>query len=246
MNKKSIIILSCFLFLIGLVVIAAKPLGITQFTSVWIGDATQTADVTPGDNDLYVYGTSEFDGNARFDGNVDLNGNLDVSGTFTNSTTRSFSLPLAGAAVDGGNDVDDASAPDITTCDNIPCIVWADSSEVAAIQYTFRLPPDFSSDMVIYALITSNDASGAATCLDWAVWENGNIDIDAAAIAQSTVCSTSATLDASGDILTLTADATLEAAFTAGRFYTVEFFNASTNDDDLELKGLEVTYTATN
>ena len=206
-----------------------------------------------------IYGSDNlWTGENRFENNVTLgsssadtitkNGTLttgSISATEIANVTRSFSLPLAGAAVDGGNDVDDASAPDITTCDNVPCIVWADSSETGAIQYTFRLPSDFVSGLTIYAMISSNAASGSGQKLDWAIWENGDLTIDAAAIAQAEVEATSATLDASCEVLKLEADETAEAAFTAGRFYTLEFFNASTDDDDIELKGLELEYTAT-
>ena len=158
--------------------------------------------------------------------------------------TGYMEIPLAGLVVDGsGNDVDDGSAPDITSCDNIPCIVWADSGETVAVQHTFRLPSDFSANMTVYALISSNGASGSGQILDWAIWENiTDTTFDAAAMAQAGVEATSATLNASNEVLTLEADATAESAFTAGRWYTIEFFNASTDDDDLELKGLSLVY----
>ena len=43
--------------------------------------AVAGADVTPGDNDIYIVGTSEFDGAMRVDGAVDLNANLTGSGS---------------------------------------------------------------------------------------------------------------------------------------------------------------------
>lgn len=159
--------------------------------------------------------------------------------------TRSFNLPLAGAAIDGGDDIDDASAPDITTLDNIPAILWDNSGETAAVQWTFRLPSDFSSGLIVYALVSSNDASGAGTILDWAVAVNTDDTGFASPTAQTQVACTSATLDASNEVLTLTSDATAEALYSAGTWVTLELFNASTNDDDLELKGVDVTYTAT-
>ena len=58
--------------LVGFAVIAAKPAGITQLTSLWIGDATDTADVTPGANDLFVSGTAEVDGDVRLDSDLDV------------------------------------------------------------------------------------------------------------------------------------------------------------------------------
>jgi len=158
---------------------------------------------------------------------------------------RSFPLDLGAAAVDSGNDVDDGSAPNLTTLDNIPAILWDDSGETAGVQWTFRLPSDFVSGLTVYALVSSNDASGTGTKLDWSVWVNeDDTGFDAAAYGQDAVECTSATLDASNEVLTLTADATAEAAYGAGDWVTLEFFNGSTNDDDLELKGLDVRYNA--
>lgn len=45
-----------------------------------------TPDVTPGDDDLFVEGTSEVDGAARFDGAVDCNGGVDITGDLTTNT----------------------------------------------------------------------------------------------------------------------------------------------------------------
>ena len=169
-----------------------------------------------------------------------------VTATDIANVTRSFTLQLGAGGVDGGNDVDDASTPDLSTCDGIPCLVWADSGETTAVGWTFRLPSDFVSDLVVYAFVSSNAASGSGQLLDWCVWENiDGTTFDAACISQAAVECTSATLSASNEVLTLTSDATAETAYTAGDWITLEFFNASTDDDDLELKGLEVTYTAT-
>ena len=77
-------ILSCLLVaILALAVVAAKPLGISQLTSLWIGDATATADVTPGANDLYVNGTSEFDGAMRVDSTLAVSGAATLSGGLT-------------------------------------------------------------------------------------------------------------------------------------------------------------------
>lgn len=169
-----------------------------------------------------------------------------VSAANIADVTRSFALQLGAGGVDGGNDVDDASTPDLTTCDGIPCLVWASSSETTAVGWTFRLPSDFVSSLVVYAFVSSNAASGSGQLLDWCIWENiDGTTFDAACIPQAAVECTCATLNASNEVLTLTSDATAETAYTAGDWITLEFFNASTDDDDLELKGLEVTYTAT-
>lgn len=67
--KKNLTIAFTLLF-VAFVAIAAKPSGLTHFTSLWIGDKTDTADVTPGNNDLFVSGTAEFDGAVRIDGGL--------------------------------------------------------------------------------------------------------------------------------------------------------------------------------
>jgi len=179
--------------------------------------------------------------------NATITGTGVISATHIADTTRSFPLDIAAGGVDGGNDLDEASTPDLTTCDGIPCIVWADSSETTAVGWTFRLPSDFVSGLTVYALISSNAASGSGQVLDWCVWVNNDgEDFDAACFAQTGVESTEAALNTKNDVLTLTSNASAEAAYVAGSWVTLEFFNASTDDDDLELKGLEVTYTATN
>ncbi len=58
----------CILLWLVFFIVAAKPAGVSGLTSLWIGDQTVTADVTPGVNDLMVTGTGEFDGNVRLDG----------------------------------------------------------------------------------------------------------------------------------------------------------------------------------
>lgn len=57
--------------LVALATMAAKPNGITHLTSLWVGDSTDTADVTPGDNDLFVSGDVEIDGTLYPDSGID-------------------------------------------------------------------------------------------------------------------------------------------------------------------------------
>lgn len=184
-------------------------------------------------------------GSLTLEHDLTVKGDLTVLGTSTNSRTRSFSLPIGAAAVDGSNDIDDASAPNIATTDSIPAAIWDNSGETAAVQWTFRLPSDFSSGLVVYALVSSDDASGAGTILDWAVTVNSGGSGFSSPTSQTGVECTSATLDASNEVLTLTSDATAEALYSAGEWVTLELFNASTTDDTLELKGVDVSYTTT-
>ena len=239
-KQKLTILLSCAL--VGLLCFAAW----TGFDAIKIAPQSHTASTYNIDS-KNTSGTTTFSVTpAGVTALTDLTGTSIVDSTNITDITRSFSLQLGAGGVDGGNDVDDGSTPDMTTCDGIPCIVWADSSETTAVGWTFRLPSDFVSGLSVYALVSSNEASGSGTILDWAVFANlDDTAFDSAPFAQTAVECTSATLDASNEVLTLTSDATAEAAYVAGAFITLEFFNASTNDDDLELKGLEITYTAT-
>jgi len=165
--------------------------------------------------------------------------------SLTATTTRTIYFDLGAAAVDGGNDIDDGSAPNLTTVDNVQAILWDDSGETTAVQWTFPVPADYSTGMVFYAMISSDDASGAATKLDWALTQNKDATAFGSPTAQDLVASTESALNTKNDILTLTPDATGAALFVDGAVITLEVFNASTNDDDLELKAIWGEYTAT-
>lgn len=168
-----------------------------------------------------------------------------VDATNIANITRNIYFYLGGAVVDGGDDLDDASEPDLKNIDSTVAAVWEDSGETTAIQWSFLVPSDYATGMVFYALVSSDDASGAASKLDWAIISNADDTGFASPTAQDLVACTSATLDASNEVLTLTPDATGAALFVAGRIITIEVFNASTNDDDLELKAFWAGYTAT-
>ena len=239
LKKHPVISIALVLLLSGFILGATTwDMTFARFTNMWVGESSDTPTQTLGSNSVYIKGDVEIDGTLYADGGAEVG-----------SVTRSFSLPLAGAAVDGGNDIDDGSGPDLSTCDGIPCAVWADTSEVTGVQWTFRLPSDFSSSLVVYALISSN-ADQATTpsliTLDWAVFQNkASTLFDAAAFPQVAVANTEVGLSGTNGVLTLTSDASAEAAYAAGDWITLELFNASTTNDDLELKGVEVTYTAT-
>ena len=92
-------------------------------------------------------------------------------------------------------------------------------------------------------LVLLQDALRLLIPLDWAITKNSDDTGFGSPTAQDAVECTSATLDASNEVLTLTPDATGAALFTAGAWITIEVFNGSTNDDDLELKGLNGVFT---
>ena len=76
-SSLSLMSLVGILFLIGFVW-ADKPSIMTHFSSLWVGDPTDTASVTPGDNDAFVSGTLEVDGAVRFDSTVTIEGTFEV------------------------------------------------------------------------------------------------------------------------------------------------------------------------
>jgi hypothetical protein len=230
---KKLFFAVAFVLVAGTVIAATTwDMSWPRFDRLWIGDTSDTPTATLGANSAYIKGDLEVDGSIYADGGVD-------------SVTRTIYFDIGAAVVDSGNDVDDASAPNITTKDNVPAIVWDDSGETVGVQWSFPAPADYSTGMVFYAMVSSDDASGAATALDWALIKNADDTGFGSVTAQSTVTCTSATLDASNEILTLTPDAPGAALFVDGAAITIEVFNASTNDDDLELKALWGEYTAT-
>lgn len=195
-------------------------------------------------------------GRATFDiYDEDAMGSDDASGLATQqsikayvdnlTSTKSFDLPLASCLVDGTGPITAATAPNLTTLDNIAAILYDDSGETAGVSWTFRVPSDYSTDLGFYVMVSSNDASGSGTKLDYQFFVNNDDTGFASATAQDVVECTSATLDASNEVLHLNPDATAEVLFTSGAWVTLEIFNASTNDDDLEIKGVEAYYTAT-
>jgi len=173
-----------------------------------------------------------------------------VTATEIANVTREIYLPMAGWAIDGGDDIDENTAPDIGDDDNIPSITWDDSGETGAIQQTFRLPSTWVSGtaLTFYALISSDTDAGAAVKLDWQIWVNTDGTVfDAGAIAQTVVSAAAdASPDTKNEVLTLTLDATGIAALTAGDWITLDLFNATTHASaNLELKGAHGVYTAT-
>lgn len=171
---------------------------------------------------------------------------VDTSGNVVGTSKRYMSLPLAAAFIDGtgviGND--GTTAPGIAEHDNVPAIVYASSGETTAIQYTFRLPDDYSNGLVFKMLISAGEASGANHSIDWSLWENVDGTVfDAAAMAQTAVTSDETALNTKNDVLTFTANATALAAYAAGDWVTVDFFNAGTSDTTTEIKGIDVYYT---
>jgi hypothetical protein len=171
-----------------------------------------------------------------------------IDATNITNIERSFELPLVAAFLDGtgviGND--GTTAPGLAETDNIPAIVYASSGESTKLQWTFRLPSDYVSGMGFRALMSSSAATSTGQSIDWQLWVNDDdTTFDAAAVAQDAGAPTSATLNASNEVVTLNIDATGETALSAGSLVTVDVWNAGTSDNTTEIKGLQCFYTAT-
>ena len=137
--------------------------------------------------------------------------------------------------------------PYIGDDDNIPSITWDNSSETGAIQQTLRLPSDYVSGLTLYCLVSSDTDVNAAGGIDWRIWVNSDgVGFDAAAIEQTgDTASADGNLSVTHEVLTLTLDATGEAAISAGSWITIDIFNATTHaTGNLELKGVQGTYTS--
>lgn len=235
-----------------------KLLAVLVMSAFLIAGNVLAAPFTPN-SDAEISGNWTFTHNPTFSGTPSFTGTPTFSGGLTDATggvtateiadvTRSFELPLAAAFIDGtgvmGND--GTTAPGLAETDNIPAIVYASSAESTKIQWTFKLPADYVSGLAFHVLVSSSAATSAGQSIDWQFWVNGDdVTFDAAAISQDAVSLTSSTLDASCELVTLTIDATGEAAISSGSVLTVDIWNAGTSDNTTEIKGVQARYTAT-
>lgn len=230
MKYKRILAIVMVMLFIAIVGYAAKGRLFTAFPNgLWVAPTTNTATYADGAGDVY------------------MSGDLEVGGTVYAPTTRTFELPLVAAFIDGtgvmGND--GTTAPGMAETDNIPAIVYASSAEQTKVQWTFRVPADYSSGLGFRILMSSSVATSAGQSIDWQLWVNDDdTTFDAAAVAQDAVSPTSSTLDASNEVITLSIDATGEAALSAGSFITVDIWNAGTSSATTEIKGIQAYYTS--
>ena len=232
--KNKLIVSLAIVLVLATIAFAARQRIMTAFPNgLWVAPQTSTATYADGAGDMY------------------LSGDLEVGGTIYGTiatSTRSFNLALTEAFLDGtgiiGND--GTTAPGVGETDNIPAIVYASSAESTKCQWTFRVPTDYSSGLGFRILMSSSNATSTGQSIDWQLWVNDDdVGFDAAAISQDAVSPTSSTLDASNELITLTMDATGEAALSAGSFVTVDIWNAGTSDNTTEIKGVQAIYTST-
>jgi len=129
---------------------------------------------------------------------------------------KRISVPLGSVMVDGGNDIDEGSAPALSTADNVACILYDDSSETTGIQFPWSPSSGYVSGMQLQVLISSSVADGTTQYLDWSVFVQDDATAFGSATAQTGVACTEAALSTKNSLITLTLNATAEALITAG------------------------------
>lgn len=245
MKKKLLLqpALITFIVVAFFVVTGMKPSGMSHPTSLWIGGHSDTATVTPGDNDLYIEGTAE----------------IGTTNGLTVWNTRSFELDLVNAWVNAKGRVSAVTTPymDHDGADSLPAIVYAASTAVTSIGYTFGVPVEYSSALSFRIMVSSDSPSSVGMSLDWGLFSNrSNTAFDAVPWAQTSGAITTSAINPSttNAFITLTADATALAGIAAGDVVTVWFWNSDNRagtgagcaqgcDKTTEIKSIQVRYT---
>lgn len=176
-----------------------------------------------------------------------------ISSTDIADITRSIPLQLVAAQLNSAGTItvignDGTTAPGLAAADGVGAIIWAASSEVASIGWSFQVPADYSSGLSFRLLVSSdNNTSYGSWGLAWMLYVNNpNVAFDATAYTQTTVLNTVTTPAASNIMLTFTADATAAADIAVGDTVTVWFGGGDgrTGSYTTEVKSVEARYTA--
>jgi len=175
---------------------------------------------------------------------LNMDGTLDLaSATVTLANSRTIDLNIVNGYIDGTGIIgaDGTTAPGIAEIDGIPAIVFADD-EVTPVQWTFRLPDDYSTALS-FRVLASESSDTTNSEIDFAIWSNSDAAVfDAAKVDQTAVALADSA--ATNEVVTLTVDSTGLAQCTAGYWITLELFNTTTGDGSLEIKGVQALYTA--
>ncbi len=163
--------------------------------------------------------------------------------TVSRACKRVINLGLGDAFIVGtglmGND--GTTAPGIATHDTIPKIVYADSSETAAIQWTFNAPNYFSG-LVFKAMISAGSTDYTNHGFDWYVIANADATAFGSEMQQTAVAATETALATKNDILTFTPNATALAAMSNAKSITLALWNNGSSDTTTEILSVWVEY----
>ena len=230
---------------------------IALFIVPYVGQAAELNNVTSKgvDGDLVFY---DYAGNEIFSieaGNRKVtypSGSaleVESGGTFTHARERSFMLSLTSFV-----NAYDASPVVVTTTglpgleidDVLPGIVWADG-EASPVLVTFRVPSDYSSGGA-FRLVCSESVSTTPNRVDFDVYVNRNGRAAASSASNQTPVALAGTTS-TPSVITLT-PGTDFVSLAAGDWVTIRIWR---DDDaafgatgDLEVKGVEFFYTASN
>ena len=154
---------------------------------------------------------------------------------------QTWAVPLGGLFVDGTGPITSSTAPNLTTVDNVGAVVYDNSGEVAEIQFSYA-PSTYFAGMTVKIFATSSVATGSQQAVDWSIFVHKDDTALPVVVAQTGAAYTSAKMDTSVDVVTLTLDATGIAAITGGTsLVTVAIWNNGTSNGTLEIKGIKVT-----
>jgi hypothetical protein len=199
-------------------------------------------------------------GEIIFDSGATLTGTGFVTNTNIADETREWTtLNVTSAYVHDAGPITTATAPNATTIDEMPAILYDNSGETVGVSWTLQVPTDYKTGvngaLVVYALVSTGSRNVKLSRnfsdlkLDWVVYRNRDgVAFDATSYAQDTVSAGAASeMDLSNEVLTLTASQALQNSIAVGDWLTFTFMNASTCSlnnagygDDLEIKGLSV------
>ena len=160
----------------------------------------------------------------------------DLTGNIVTET----SIQLASLFVDGSGPITNATAPNLTTVDNVGKVVWDNSGETAEIQFTRPITPAFAG-MTVKIEATSSGISGNEQKIDWSVFYQKDGAAIGTVIAQTGVSFTEAAMDTTVDEIELTLNQAAINAITKGTgTLHVALKNASINSSTLEVSGIKV------
>lgn len=156
---------------------------------------------------------------------------------------KRIAVDICSVFVDGTGPITAASAPNVATADNVGAITWDDSSETAEVQFTWAPSTGYVDGMQVELVVSSDAADGTDKLFTWSVFVQDTDLAFGSATAQTAVACTSATLDASNELVTLTLNATAEALITAGSSVVtiaIANSNASGGAGSTEIKNITI------
>ena len=172
-----------------------------------------------------------------------ITGTSKITATHIANVERHIRLPLNGFFIGDGTMMTASTAPGIEADDLLANIVWADG-ETSPVMQTFRVPADYASGGAFRILATESDST-TPNEIDFLVYVNADATAaDAAATNQTPVALAGTT--STPDVVTLT-PATDFASLVAGQWVTFGLWrdNVAAGTGDLEVKGADFHYTAT-